>query len=67
MNAEAIWGKDLGSLKGKSVRIQPSTVKVSPRQADINRNIILCMDIGFIGGLPFLVSISRRVQITSYL
>jgi hypothetical protein len=61
-NAEAIWGKDLGSLKGKSVRIQPSTVKVSPRHVDINRNIILCMDIGFIGGLPFLVSISRKVQ-----
>ena len=61
-NAEAIWGKDLGSLKRKSVHIQPSTVKVSTRQADINRNIIFCMDIGFIAGLPFSVSISKILQ-----
>jgi hypothetical protein len=62
-NAFKIWGKDLGSLKGKTTRKTPSTINIEGVQPMIERNIILCVDIFFISGIPFLLSISRRLQL----
>jgi len=61
-NAEAIWGKDLASLKGKSVRIQPKTVVVDPTKVNIDKKLVMSLDIFYLGNMMFLLSITRRIQ-----
>lgn len=65
--AEAIFGKDVGSLKGKTVRKKP--LGVSPTLNDLPadimehyRNVTLAADIMFVNKIPFIVSISRHIH-----
>jgi hypothetical protein len=46
-NAIAIWGPDLGSLKGKSTRRPTEHVHVDRIIPEINKDVVLCLDIFF--------------------
>ena len=66
-NAKVIFGPSLPQLKGKSVRekpqrAEPEYVRVPKEIIDLNRYITLVADVMFVGGLPFLISLSRRVR-----
>jgi hypothetical protein len=65
--AEEIFGPDLVSLKGKTVRRTPGHVNVEntdilPYIVENNGDITLAIDIMFINRLPFMITISRNVK-----
>lgn len=65
--AEKIFGKDVGSLKGKTSRSKPTPVvhdivEIPPELKEAQRDIDLCFDIMFVNGWPFLVSVSKRLK-----
>jgi hypothetical protein len=62
-NAVTMWGPDLGTLKGKTTRAATRPVEVHESEISVDKEIVLAIDIFFIGGLMFLLSISRRVQL----
>jgi hypothetical protein len=69
-NANKIFGPDLATLKGKTVRITPPPVMIDyvqiPKEImSLSRNVILAIDIMFVNGLPFMVSISRKIKFTT--
>jgi hypothetical protein len=69
-NANTIFGPDLATLKGKTVRITPPPVatdyvQISKEIISLNRNVTLAIDIVFVNGLPFLVSISQKIKFTT--
>jgi hypothetical protein len=61
-NAERIWGKDMGSIVGKTTRKRPSPVEIEPTHISVDKELILCIDIFYIGGLTFLLSVSRHLN-----
>ena len=66
-NAETIYGKDVSSLKGKSVRTKPTPaiddyVEVPSELKAANEYIDLFMDIMCINEVKFLVSTSKRMK-----
>jgi hypothetical protein len=69
-NANKIFGPYLATLKGKTLRITPPPVmkdcaKIPKEIMSLNRNFTLAIDIMFINGLPFMVSISRKIKFTT--
>jgi hypothetical protein len=68
LNAEDIFGPDIGSLKGKTVRTTSDVVRsggLVPIPATIMsqyQKVILCVDVMKINKMPFLVSISRAIK-----
>ena len=69
-NANALFGPDRGSLKGKTVRQRPG--KVRPEYLSIPRdlyerikNVTLTADVMFVNGLPFFVTMSRDIKMVS--
>ena len=65
--ATKIWGRDLGSMVGKSIKTPESVVIERYEEAD--KTIVLSVDIFYIGGLMLLQSVSRRLNMfmVSYL
>jgi hypothetical protein len=66
-NANKIFGPDLATLKGKTVRQTPPPVitdyvQIPQEILSLNRNVTLTIDIMFVKGLPFIVSISRKIK-----
>jgi hypothetical protein len=65
--AEAIYGKDVYAVRGKTVRRQPSHVRddvlvpVPPSILTHYRKITLCIDLFFIDKIPFFTTISRKI------
>jgi hypothetical protein len=68
INAEDIFGPEIGSFKGKTGRMASDMVRYGglvPIPASImahNRKIILCADVMKVNKMPFLVSISRAIK-----
>ena len=61
-----IYGKDIASLKGKSTRSKPTpavhdVVSIPKRLLYLHKNVHLFMDIMYVNGLPFLMTISKHL------
>jgi len=67
LRAESIFGPDLGSLQGKTVR------KRSPKVGEIRqtlppsilsqyKNVTLYVDVAFVNKIPFLISLSKHIH-----
>ena len=68
--AVKIFGPDIGTLKGKSVRRPPNPVRENLIEipAEIkaeHKNLTLCIDIMFVNGLPLLTAIDRSIRFRS--
>lgn len=67
MAAEHIFGPDVGSLKGKTVRRRPHLAKpmiepLPPQIMSRYRNVTLAADVMHVNGIPMLVTISRNIR-----
>lgn len=66
-NAELIFGPNVHSLKGKTVRrsskpIQYKHLAVPPSILDLHRDVMLCADIMFVDRFPFFITISQKLN-----
>ena len=67
LNAERIFGPNLGSIKGKTVRTKPNSINITEIDLpddikDLYGNVELSGDIMFINKIPFFVSISHKIK-----
>jgi hypothetical protein len=67
MAAEDIFGSNVGSLKGKTVRrggihVNPEYHQVPSPLMEKYQHVTLCIVIMFVNKLPFLVTISRDIK-----
>ena len=53
-------GRDLGSVVGKTNRQTPETVVIEHAEPMVDKRIILCIDLYFIVGLTFLLSVTAQ-------
>ena len=65
--ANNIFGKNLGSLKGKTVHSKQSHVQtniqpVPPEILKLHKQVTIAIDLMFVNNIPFLVTISRRLR-----
>jgi hypothetical protein len=66
-NARAIFGPDLPSVRGKTVRTRPAQVVgdyvAVPRSlVDANKALSLAADVFFVDGTAFLLTVARRIK-----
>jgi hypothetical protein len=66
-NANAIFGPSVARLKGtskrvKPIRAEPNHVRIPRELISMNKYVTLVADVMFVCGLPFLISLSRRVR-----
>jgi hypothetical protein len=69
-NVNKIFGPNIATLKGKTVRRTPEGVmteyvEVPSKIINLNKNVTLAVDIMFVCGLPFMVNISREIKFTT--
>jgi hypothetical protein len=69
-NSNKIFGPDIATLKGKTVRRTPEGliteyVEVPSEIINLNKNVTSVVDIMFVCGLPFMVNISRKIKFTT--
>ena len=67
--AQEIWGKDISSLKGKTVQGKPIVValdciKIPKEIANLKKTVFLTADIFFVNRIPLFVSLSRKIDLT---
>ena len=64
--AEKIFGKDVGTLKGKTTRPKPPIVKTDileiPQEILAQDVLELCIDVMFVNGSPFLTGIDNTIK-----
>jgi hypothetical protein len=65
-----MYGPDVGTLKGKTVRQSSEAamteyVNIPPEIISMNKNVTLSADIMFVNGLPFMISVSRKIKMTT--
>jgi hypothetical protein len=68
--ANAIWGKNIAALKGKTTRKKPIPVagnrlRVPKQLMDMHRDVYMTCDIFFVNGLTFFISLSRVLDFTA--
>ena len=66
-NARAIFGPDLASVRGKTVRRTPAPVvaeyvAVPKSIIDRNKMVTLAADVFFVDGTGFLMTVSRNIK-----
>ena len=66
-NARNIFGKDLASVRGKTVRWAPAPVVgdyvAVPRGViDKNKSVTVAADVFFVDGIAFLLTVSRNIK-----
>ncbi len=62
--ASIIYGPDLGSLKGRSLRSPPDHIKIETNvPKELIQEIVLSGDIFYLFGIPFLVTKSRKLKL----
>jgi len=59
--SQRIWGRDLGSIVGKTTGKTPETEVIEHAEPMTDKRIILCTDQFYIGGVVFLLSVSRNL------
>ncbi len=67
-HADTLFGPDLATVRGKTVRRKPTRVVTDyvdiPRTLiDINKQVTLAVDVMFVNSVPFLVSVSRTINL----
>lgn len=66
-NAHSIFGPDVGSLRGKTVRRSEAHVELVQRPVpdeiwQRHREVTICFDVMYVNGIAFLVSVSRSIK-----
>ena len=69
-NAISIWSKNVAELKGKTVQKKPAPIvsvimKVPRDLLKFEKDISLALDIFFVNGFPFLITLSLRIYFTT--
>ncbi len=67
-NANKIFGTDLATIRGKTVRRRPKQVitdyvNISRLLVDTNQQVTLAADVMFVNSVPFLVSVSQNINL----
>ena len=62
--ADAIWGKDMASIKGKTTRRATNVANMEVKRFESQQQQILSVDIMFIDKLPFLVGVATPLDLT---
>jgi hypothetical protein len=62
--ADAIWGKDVASIKGKTNRRKTRAAEKTIGQPVVQQQQILSIDIMFVEGVPTLVAVSSPLELT---
>jgi hypothetical protein len=70
VNANKIYGPDLANIRGKTTRRKPEHVHADivdiPQQIlDTQKHVTLTADVMFVNSVPFLVSSSRNINLTT--
>lgn len=68
--ADYIWGKNAQSIKGKTVipmikHVTCPPTKLPQRIAEHYQNIILCINVMFVGGIKFLLTVSCHLDLVT--
>jgi hypothetical protein len=72
LNAEHIFGPDIGSSKGKTVRkasdqVQSGNMVPIPVTSMVQyRKVVICVDVMKVNKMPFLVTISRAIKFGTF-
>jgi hypothetical protein len=67
-NANTIWGSDIATIRGKTIRRKPDRVETDYVEIpcallSFQVNVTLVADVMFVNGVPFLVSASRNINL----
>jgi hypothetical protein len=62
--AEAIWGPDIPSLKGRTVKKQTTAADVTVGPSLVQTEQVLAIDIMFVEGIPSLVGVATPLDLT---
>jgi hypothetical protein len=69
-NAHKMFGDDIATLRGKTARNTPEAVvadyvEIPKEILDMNKAVTIAADVMFVNGLPFVVTISRKIKFTT--
>ena len=69
-NTEWVWRKEVGILKGKTVRSKPHrvasyTTKVPPEILNLHKEVCMSLDIFFVNKSIFFITLGRKINYTS--
>ena len=64
-HANAIFGPDLGAVRGKTRRHKSLSPTISYIPRETRSNLILHLDVMFVGGFSFLISVSTPIGLTA--
>jgi len=70
INANRIFGPDLANIRGKKVRRKPEhvnteIVEIPKHILEIQKSVTLVADVMFVNKVPFLISSSRNINLTT--